>query len=278
MALLFAVAIAPARAAPSPQPEPDADTVLLPGGTLYAPYLADPHEQRISLEWLQLLDEDIPFSGDDRFGLHLGGQIGLLRGHARGYAWQLSVEAGYRAQFDNDARQDNIGWDGDYGLSLEWRAHPRHAGKLFLLHTSSHIGDEYIERTGSQRINYTREELGLAMSWMPRSRWRAYFEAGWAYDLRNHAVQDPWRGQGGLEYLAPGALWGGQLGWFAGADLAVHEERDWRADTALTLGVWLPGAGRGLQFDLHYVNGRPFLGEFFQSTEQYLALRLSTRL
>ena len=250
----------------------------MPAGTVYAPYLADPHEQRISLDWANFSRTDIPESGSNRFGLHVGGQIGLIGGHFAAGRWQLSVEAAYQAQFDNEENQDNIGWDGDYGLSLEWSPSPRHAAKVFLLHTSSHIGDEYIERTGRRRINYTREELGAALSWWPNPDWRAYAEAGWAYDLRNPELQAPWRTQIGLEHEAPGSLLGGRLGWFMGADLSATEERDWRRDKAVTVGLLLPGDGRDLRLDLHYVDGRPILGEFFQFTERYLALRLSTRL
>lgn len=277
MALLPGLVLGAPVYGQSGPPAGPAQLVLLPDGPVYAPYLADPHEQRISLEWMQVGRVDIPDTGSSRFGLHVGGEIGLLRGDYRG-AWQLNITAGYKGQFDNDENQDNIGWDGDYGLSLEWAPGPRHAAKFFVLHTSSHIGDEYIERTGRSRIDYTREEVGAALSWWPSPRWRGYLEAGWAYDLRNTALQAPWRAQAGLEYETPRSLLGGRLGWYAAADLSATEERDWRRDTALTLGVVLPGEGEDLRLDLQYVNGRPFLGEFFRFTEEQLSLRLSTRL
>lgn len=268
---LAALALLPFAAAAQPALE------VLPAGTLYRPYLADPQESQVSVALMDVSAPDIPDSGNNRFGLRLGGHLGLLRGQVAAGQWQLSLEAGFAGQFDNDANQDSIGWDGKYGLALEWRTNPRFSSRLFALHTSAHLGDEYIERTGHPRINYTREELGVALSWHPNA-WRTYAEAAWAFDLRNDELQAPWRGQLGVEYQRPGTLWGGRLGWYAALDVNAYEERDWRGDTAAALGLMLPGTASTLRLDLYYEDGRPLTGEFFHHTEQSLSLRLSANL
>ena len=47
-------------------------------------------------------------------------------------------------------------------------------------HDSAHLGDEYVEETGRERINYTREELISGIVWLPRRNTKLYTELGWA--------------------------------------------------------------------------------------------------
>ena len=58
-------------------------------------------------------------------------------------------------------------------------------------HDSAHVGDEHSERTGRQRIGYTREELVAGVSWRPARKWRIYAEGGFGYGLDD--FQDPGR-------------------------------------------------------------------------------------
>ena len=72
-------------------------------------------------------------------------------------------------------------------------------------HISSHVGDEYAERTGRRRIGYTREELVAGAVWSIDARWRTYGEAGWGFATKDEIGQEPGRLQLGLEHEAPGA-------------------------------------------------------------------------
>ncbi len=51
------------------------------------------------------------------------------------------------------------------------------------------MGDEYAERTGRLRINYTREEFLAGISGELGDRWRVYGEAAYGYDLRSETNQ-----------------------------------------------------------------------------------------
>ena len=55
--------------------------------------------------------------------------------------------------------------------------------KVASRHASSHVGDEYAERTGRTRIVYTRNELAGGISQKIDDWWRAYGEVGWGYSL-----------------------------------------------------------------------------------------------
>ena len=249
---------------------------LFPRTDLYPPYVADLFRPRFALQ-LHAASTGIASTGDARFDLRLGGRFGLLRVHPRDRpdrGWQLELIAGYDAQFDIDRSYDNIGWDGNYGLALTTARGRGLAWKLSVFHTSSHVGDEYAERTGRRRIDYTREEVTAGVSWAFAGGWRTYAEAGWAYNLRNEELMEPGRAQAGLEHERPGGLWGGRLGWYAAVDLSATEERDWQVDVSAQAGLLFRPGTRRWRTGLAYHDGRVPLGEFVFDDERYLTFGL----
>ncbi len=250
---------------------------FFPLGHLYAPYLADPRSVGLAMKWVAVTDVEIEDSGSPRWNVKAGGSFGVIRwpprdGSERG--WQVGIDAGFNGQFDVEKSYDVIGWDGilglpvtaafDHGLSL--KAGPRHV--------SSHVGDEYMERTGRRRIEYTREELMAALSWEFRERWRIYGEAGWGTTLRNKDLQEPLRAQAGLECSSPGGLWSGRAGWYTALDASATQERDWQLDLSVEAGLIFAAGVRRWRLGVQYYDGRVPLGEFFQDDEEYLALGL----
>lgn len=252
-----------------------------PSGNLYPQYAADVHRIGFGLQWLNFTDTQIPDSGDTRIGIRAGGRFGIIRLSPEGQggrAWQFDVEGGFNAQFDADHSLDNIGWDGRYGLSVATAKTGRLAFKFGVLHDSSHVGDEYMERTGRTRIGYTRHELAAGVSWHPFGRFRTYAEGAWGYELSNEELQEPGRGQFGIEYESPPLLWDSRMGWYAAADFSAMEERDWRLDYSVQVGHVIHAQGRTWRFGAEWYQGRPPIGEFFQYTEQYLGLGLTIDL
>jgi hypothetical protein len=278
---LLLASLAPAAVAGETTPAIDAGArrtlELFPAGELYPPYLADLHRPGFGLVQVHAASTTVDDAGDRRFDLRLGGSFGLLRLRPRDRpdrGWQLDVVAGFDGQFDVDRSYDNIGWDGNYGLSLVTARDHGLAFKVGVYHTSSHVGDEYAERTGRRRIGYTREELVAGLSWTPAARWRLYAETGWAYDRRNEELQEPGRLQAGVEHTAPATLWGGRLGWFAAADLSATEERDRSVDASIQAGLLVLSGPRRWRLAAGFYDGRSTLGEFFQDDERFLTLGL----
>jgi hypothetical protein len=189
---------------------------------------------------------------------------------------QLDIEAGFVGQFDMEHGEDNIGWDGIHGLQVTWMPLEGIALRFGTLHDSSHVGDEYAERTGRQRIEYTRAEWLLGVSWSFFDRWCAYAETGYAYDNRNEELMEPLRIQYGLEYVSPNRFWKRRLGWYAAADVSSYEENDWDMNTTIQAGLIMPIKGRSSKYRLgiEYYNGRSHIGEFFLNSEKYLSLGL----
>lgn len=236
------------------------------------PYLADPLQPRFGAALIEVSDSAIADTGSRRWALQLGGRFGLVRFAPPSRPerpWQLSIEAGFVGQFDIDNSQDNIGWDGIYGLVLARRLSDRFEVKLAVKHFSSHVGDELQERAGRSRINYTREESIFGVSWRPRQRWRLYGEAARGHELRNPEFQKPGRLQAGAECIRP-LIW--RLDGYAALDLNAFEESDWGIDTTVNVGVALPAGARTWRFGIEYRDGRPTMGEFFEDRERWVGL------
>ena len=223
------------RSLPSPtrNPNPDAGPPglyasgrtlkLFPGGDLFPIYIADPHRPTNTI-LVDFTRVDIEDTKSPRFRLSAGGRFGVLKidpPSPGGRSWQISVDAGLDALFDSQNNQDAIGWDGNYGLTVATASGGPLAFKVGVLHTSAHMGDEYADRTGRQRHNYTREEVAVGFSARMGRRWRTYAETGVAY-LERYEQQEPWRVQGGIEYESPRSLWGDRFSWFWASDLVVH--------------------------------------------------------
>lgn len=256
-------------------PAPATEVSLFPEQQIYPANLADPRRIQFAAKNLYYDQTTIDQTSDRRFDLKLGSRLGLLhwdrQSEHSATGWLLSLDVGFHGQFDVNASQDNIGWDGIYALMLSYRPNQKMAFKIGAYHISSHVGDEYMERTGRNRINYTREELQVGMNLSLSERWQWYAEAGRGYDLRNKALQKPWRLQTGLQYLPDE---GQTQQWYAGLDIGASEERDWQRDITLQVGWQIPTATRTWRVGLEAYDGKAQMGEFFQDDERYLGLGL----
>ena len=255
--------------------------IAFPTGRLFPTAIADPTATDFGFTQLRVTDVGVAGSGDNRFELRMGGQFGVVRWQPRGapgWAYQLGIEAGFNGQFDSDHSYDNIGWDGIFGLTATAGRPGRLAFKLGMKHTSSHVGDEYAERTGRQRIEYTREELVLGASWPVVPALRLYAEAAYAYHHGNGGLQHPGRAETGAEFVQPRLLGLGRLGWYAAVDASAWEERDWETDFSAALGLLYPAGDRRWRLGFGYHEGRVPIGEFFQDSETYWSLGLNLDL
>ncbi|MFO7839739.1 MAG: DUF1207 domain-containing protein [Desulfosalsimonadaceae bacterium] len=248
---------------------------FVPASLLYPGYLADPLAPTVALNAVRYSDSDIAGAGDKRYVFRIGGRLGLLRISPAAHpdrGLQLDLHGAFLGMFDRSHSLDNLGWDGLYGIDLSWRGASGVVLKFGVNHDSSHVGDEYAERTGRKRIEYTRQEYVLGLSLPLREHLRGYAESGWAFDLRNDA-QEEWRFQAGLEFKDEDGLWGGWLGYYAAADITSFEESDWEPDVTVQTGLMVPVSGgrRSFRIGLEYRDGRSVIGEFSRCEETYWA-------
>ncbi len=251
--------------------------ILAPTRHLYSPYLADQKRCTFGLQLLNVHDTDIPDTGSERFALRLGGRLELFHWGNTSQpqqGLQANLEIGFRGHFDTTQSQDNIGWDGNYGLLFSYRNNPTIAWRFGPYHTSSHVGDEYAERTARKRISYTREEIltGLQVNLNPQ--WQYYLEVGYGYNMDEKPLQKHKRAQTGIQYQQTNFSTTKRLGIFAGLDLSSYEERDWDINTALQLGFAFSATPHIWRVTLDYYNGQSIMGEFFQHNERYTGIGL----
>jgi hypothetical protein len=244
---------------------------LFPHGDVYPVYIADPHRPTNILEMAWIAAGELPDTRGPLTHLGAGGRFGVLGirpATPAGRSWQVSIEAGLDAIFDSWHRLDVDGWDGNYGLTVTTASSGPFALKFAVLHVSAHLGDEYQERTGRPRINYTREEASLGVAWQWSPLWRAYAESGVGYRL-GHSQLEPWRAQWGVEFES---VSGRRIGRYAAADFSALQERGWRVDTAVELGIVLRGGGRTSRLFFQWRDGRPDASVFFQESVSTLSL------
>jgi hypothetical protein len=248
-----------------------------PTARLFPTAIADPTTTQFGLSFLSVPTPSIQAAGQFRSELRLGGQFGLVRWRPAGdvgWALQASLEAGFNGQFDASDEYDQLGWDGIYGLTLSAAAPGGLALKLGGKHTSSHLGDEYIEDNERERINYTREEVIAGASWPVTRLLRLYGEVGWGFRLRSPELMAPWRLQGGAELTHAGLFGAEHLGWYGALDLSGWQERDWRLDVSAQAGISYQASDRRWRAGIGYRDGRVPVGELFHDTERAWSIGL----
>lgn len=236
----------------------------LPPSDFYPVYIADPTrpQNALTLQWLT--DTEVPDTGGGRFGLRLGGLLGIYRRHPVGEAergWQISFEGGFAGQFDMVYNLDNTGWDGFFGLYFDWMASPALGFRVGTQHDSSHVGDEYARRTGRERLDYTREEIVFGVSWRVTPRWRTYGELGYGAGL---AGGEPWSVQAGLEYVGAQKHLRGSASRYVAIDVRTYQETDWSTRVTAQAGYRIPVGDRSSvhRIAVELGTGRTVMGQF----------------
>jgi hypothetical protein len=270
--VLLSVLISAGLAAETTAQTPRSETTykLMPRGDLYKPYIADPQRVTFSAQLSKVFDENISSTGASRALLQAGGRFGIVRLHPADdlkLGWQISFEAGADFLFDPDHSSDNIAWDGNFGWYLTHAIENGWSFKLDALHTSSHLGDEYMENTGMTRINYTRREIALGVSKQFNPNYRIYGDGAVGYDPGDPDLQEPGRFQAGFEIEYPKSMWQGAFGWYAATDLQTWQERDWKLDASLQTGLFVTSDERTVRIGIALSRGRPTVQQFFQVTE-----------
>jgi hypothetical protein len=239
---------------------------LLPTGLLYPSYLAGVQEPRFGATILH----------EDEFGslldATLGARVGVLRfGTAgpRGEGFQVDAEGAAFPRLDLENDRDLVSVDFRAGLPLTWREGPFET-KLAYYHTSSHLGDEFLERVpGATRINYVRDSIVLGSALRLAEAWRVYAEVGYAFHTSGGA--EPWEFQFGAEYspLWADGPWGSP---FLAANALLREEVDFGGQFVLQAGwqwrAWR--TGHVLRAGFHYLNGKSSQQQFFADHEQQI--------
>jgi len=272
--LLLLIAL-PLIAQPAPeQTRPQWRLTWNPPTDLYPPYAADPRRSRHIIGIVNAFDSELPNSKNLRWGLSIGGTYGIARLSRAGApeaAWQLDVEGRFYSQWDIHHALDEIGHDGRVGATLIRQIRSDLAFRVAYVHTSSHIGDEYLLRNNiTERLSSRKEEVGTGISWKIDERLRTYVDLGYGLNLGTR--NKPLRLQTGLELEGKPRLRNGR--WYAALDVTSFEENDYEVSANLQTGIVFGSAEspRRYRFGIELYDGRAQLDTFFMFRERYAVI------
>jgi opacity protein-like surface antigen len=206
----------------------------LPSGDVFQSLLADPKEPRFFASYLW---DRSPHLASQVSSVGLGQTIGLMR--SPNGRLQVSVAAGVFSQFSmRAASNDLVNTDYIIGLPVTYRSGTL-STRFRLYHQSSHLGDEFLLHTQTQRVDLTFQAAEALVS-QEISNWRVY--GGGEYIFQHQPADlKPVLLHGGLEYHQAGPLLRlGRLGegrFVAGLDGKSFQDRKWRMGWSLMSGV-----------------------------------------
>ena len=235
--------------------------------------LADPRQVQTSARYYQQ-------SGDDLADIALGNSWGMVRWDGPslgGWRLQWNVEGMAYTRFRLGGGINEFQTIDFFGnLPLEARS-GIYSGKLVLFHESSHLGDDYIRRTGDLGTRYSVEGWSLIASVEPHPLLRLYGGGG---DLL-HSVP---AGQGGmlqfgLELRTPdfntATRYPKHL--YLAEDVRWFDRVEWNptANTEIGIRITYSGVIRSLRVHVGNLRGHSEFGQFYKRTENYVNLGIS---
>lgn len=267
---------------------------LLPRVRYFESPLADPLEPRfgIALVTTNLLAARGPErplffiadSADAAFDVQaaaaVGGTLPLIQlaewpGGGIIVAGEVAAFARFRIEYPS---RDDIGTDWFVSMPVEIRD-GAWSGRVEIGHRSSHLGDEFIQRTGAERIEFGHESLDMLAAYTFAGIGRIYGGGSWIfrsnteYEMRNRGLGEHDRFQlqvgGDGEWQIPGVLHA-----YGGVDVQAAERSDWRTRIALTGGIGVRRGDRTARLLLRLHDGVSPLGEFFLTDERLFGLEL----
>ena len=260
----------PPPAGQPPKGPPDEQLGLLPGGIIFKPLIADPRWPHFSATWQH-------YFGDPQFkdqaAVSFGESFALYRAKLGPTFWEIGLHAGVFSIFDlNAASFDLVNADYMVGLPLSFRWEDLSL-QLRVFHQSSHLGDEFLLRTRTNRINLSYQSVDLKVSYELLRVLRLYAGGGWLFGQDPSSLR-PWSVQYGLELSSPWPARPSRWRPIAAVDVQQHQENDWSADVSARAGIEIDGVlfTRKLQFLLEYFNGNSPNGQFYKDRVQYFGL------
>jgi hypothetical protein len=237
---------------------------ILPDGLIYRSYMAGPRESKLQLNHLHERG-----SGETLWDVTLGGRRGVLRWGStdplKPEGWQLDLEGAALVRLNLDNNRDVDASDFRFGVPLtygcgQWQY------KFGYYHLSSHLGDEFIDRTpGAQRVNYVRDAIIVGAAYNPTPAWRLYGEVAWAFFTAGGA--EPWEFQFGAEYAQPGPTGINGTPYFA-TNGHLREEIDFGGDYTVQVGwLWRGDSGSQFRTGFQFLTGKSNYYQWFDQSE-----------
>lgn len=270
--LALLLGVAPARAQPAAgasAAEWDQD-VFPEADQVFSRLLADPRRVQTSARYYRLQGRNI---GD----VVLGNTWGLLRWTKGDVSVQWNIEGMAYSRFKVAGGVNEFETvDFFLNLPLDVRRGP-FSGQAVLFHLSSHLGDDYIRRTGDAGFRYSVEGLRLLGAVEPLPLLRLY--AGPTFLLHTVPGQTSGSMQWGFELRSPELRRLTREPFYAylAQDFQAKGQTDWNVNSNTEIGVRLAfdQVIRSMRVFTSYFEGHSPFGQFFRIREHYWSLGIS---
>lgn len=271
LSLLLLLAL-PARGQEAPAADPDGQRPparwdwFTGRREVFHPLIADPREAQIALAYYRQ-------RGQHTADVGLGHSWGMARWTtSQGYKLQWNVEGLAYSRFKLSGAVNEFDTvDFFANLPIEFR-NGRFSARAMLFHQSSHLGDDYIRRTGDAGFRYSIDGLRGHQSFDVLKGLRVY--TGQTYLL--HSVPNPERrmAQAGLELSTPALYPFGKAYpsfFYLAQDCQWREYMQWNMNSRTVIGWRLRSQSqpRAVRFQLGYFEGHSPYGQFFLRRERY---------
>ncbi len=267
----------PSPGAPLPTLEQESRPTweAFPDDRLFSPLLADPRWAHFSIGYQRFWRSDFP-KLSNAGAVSLGEIFNLVAYRPRDAGeFTFGLEPAIFALFNMDAlSHDLVNADYRLALPLEYRKGPVSL-RTSILHQSSHLGDEFLLDTPTQRINLTYEAADLRVSYQP-GPFRFYAGAS-ALLHREPADLDRWSAQQGVEWFAGPGVFGDAVSPLVAVDVQEHQETSWHANVCVRAGIEFLNprkTRRRIQILLEYFHGYNPNGQFYRERVDYAGIGL----
>jgi hypothetical protein len=239
--------------------------------------IADPRHVQLSASYYRL-------EGRDTSDVALGHAWGLTRwrtGMDQDWLWEWDLEGMAYSRFHLTGgvnEFETVDFLANLPVTVR-RGDVSFKGGLF--HQSSHLGDDYIRRTGDSGFRYSVEGLRAQAALEPCPFARVY--GGAEYLLHTVPSPDRWSLQTGLEASTNDLHWLKRMPTklFLAEDLQSHERVGWNVDSHVVAGVKLhfrESPSRGARIGVGYFVGHSPFGEFYARRTHYADLSVALEL
>jgi hypothetical protein len=238
----------------------------LPATLLWQPPMANPLQPRMALNLTTLRNDTTTKTIDTA----IGGELGLFRitpASGSGLQYEQDFFAVAVSRFANNS--DFTAADFRFGFPLTFAYDNWHA-KVGYEHTSTHLGDDFVVKSGRRKMANIRDEVVFGLDYVFADQLRLYGVFGYAAYITTPTNSPPDRYDMGVEWSKNQTTdWRGQP--FAAFDLEFRGDQNYAADTTLQLGWQWKNIdnGRSFRTGVELYNGRSPYGQFYLTHERF---------
>ena len=230
--------------------------------------------------------EPFSFDGADGLPRELQGEA-AMGGHVR--IWQpaqwvgggliLGIQTGVFGRFRLEVSSSDLvssDWLVSFPAEVAWG---RWSGRVRFTHWSAHIGDELVETTGAQRLDFTSETFD-GMAAYDLGTVRLYGGGGLVTrsSLENEEQLGPSFSDNGFLQVGGEGRWfrwrDGNVGVETALDWQATDRADWRGRISAVAGVTVQDGDRSATLRALFHDGPSPMGQFFLTDERYWGFEL----